>query len=250
MDRFCILCGNKLTTKWQTKFCTRGCANKFSKGVWDFTITPEIHEEIEGCLLADGGLEWSHTAIYPYFSLLQGTGHKEYCEYFANLLGFDKERVTSRKTYYKKYDKYYDSYRFRSKTLPIFQEYYNRWYPNGKKVIPEDFKLTPKSLLHAYLGDGCFGNYLANKKFTPTTYYVVCLHLQGFTINELEKIIIPQFKQNIGIEPHIYLKKYPDRTKQYPYLQIMKNDDLMTFFKYLPKNPIRCYDYKFKFDCI
>lgn len=26
--------------------------------------------------------------------------------------------------------------------------------------------------------------------------------------------------------------------------------DLIKFFDYLPKNPILCYDYKFKFDCI
>ena len=41
-----------------------------------------------------------------------------------------------------------------TRTDPIYMPFYNHWYPNGKKRLPSDLKITPSLLLTEYLGDG------------------------------------------------------------------------------------------------
>lgn len=249
MERTCKNCGKELT-KFQKVYCGQSChfkALSFSKINWSIDITSEMHEIIEGALFSDAGLERAKDGTYPKFTLCQGGGHKDYCDYFANLFKIPLDKVTFARSYYKKVNKYYDKWRIRTRTSPIWQSYYDRWYPNGKKVIPCDFKITPLSLLHAYLGDGCRSTYLANKKYNGgTLYQTVYIATQGFNQVDIENIIVPQLNA-IDINSAVYMHRQMNK-KTYPNLMIRQKDSQMRFFKFLAENPVRCYDYKF--DCL
>lgn len=52
---------------------------------------------------------------------------------------------------------YSDLYRFRTIAHPQINEYAD-WYSSGKKVWPDDIKLTPTVLKHWYCGDGHWNN--------------------------------------------------------------------------------------------
>lgn len=41
-----------------------------------------------------------------------------------------------------------------TRTSVIYAPFYAHWYPNGKKVLPEDLEISPELLLTEYLGDG------------------------------------------------------------------------------------------------
>jgi len=56
----------------------------------------------------------------------------------------------------------------------VYQEFfsfYNRWYPDGIKVVPKDINLNSQLLANWYMGDGCF---------THKKYGTIVLSTQGF----------------------------------------------------------------------
>ncbi len=46
------------------------------------------------------------------------------------------------------------AYRFTTRSLPIFTQYYDRFYQGNKKIIPSDIQLTPMTLAVWYMDDG------------------------------------------------------------------------------------------------
>lgn len=57
---------------------------------------------------------------------------------------------------------------YRISSVPLF-DIYSLWYPNNKKIVPQNLVLTPNILLHWYLGDGSlsFGSfYISTQSFT------------------------------------------------------------------------------------
>jgi hypothetical protein len=76
--------------------------------------------KIERQLLDKNYLEWQ----YSIFKNLCSAGIKEYNR-------FDK-----------RYNKYYNSCYFKTKTSELLTAYYNKWYINKIKCIPNDIELT------------------------------------------------------------------------------------------------------------
>lgn len=245
----CEYCNNifKPLTK-DSRFCSKICSNRFNankEGHWTFNITPEIHEMIEGILLSDGCLEILESNRYPRFVLTQGTGHKEYCEHVAEKLGFDKFSVKSRMIFNKKANKQFELNSFTTGSSPLWIEYYNRWYKDGKKIVPKDFKITPVSLLHCHLGDGSF---YIKKRLNKTNdrFYTECkltLSLMNFSIEEIE-IINNQLKEN-DIYFHTRMIKQKGYERLYAIIDTSSMAESRKFFLYCASNPVRCYDYKF-----
>lgn len=61
----------------------------------------------------------------------------------------------------------------------VYQEFfsfYNRWYPEGVKVIPRDIKLDNQLLANWYMGDGCF---------THKNYGTIVLATNGFNRDDV-----------------------------------------------------------------
>jgi hypothetical protein len=242
MDKLCLICQNVLN-KRQKNFCSQSCNalhRNHNREKWTFEITDEIHQAIEGILLSDGAIDFAKTSNYPRFRLSQGQGHREYCEYFSQLFGLNGDRVFNR---YKKYQNYQDkqlTYSLETLSSPIWTSYRNRWYLNGKKIIPCDFQVTPISMLHAYLGDGCLEKYIGNKNYGCQIYYKIRIHTLCFSIDDIVTKLINPLKK-FDIEARYQLRS---RDKK-PILHIGKYDQIIKFLNFLPKNPVRCYDYKF-----
>jgi hypothetical protein len=72
----------------------------------------------------------------------------------------------------KRTGKIYSSLIFKTKSLPIFTEFWSMFYVNRKKIIPIDLTLfTPLALAHLLMQDGSFGTsggiYICTDAFNP-----------------------------------------------------------------------------------
>ena len=80
-----------------------------------------------------------------------------------------------------------EAYRFATQKLPILTPFYNQFYRNGKKVIPNDLKLDPLSLAVWFMDDG------------SKTYSSIYLNTQQFNLDEQMRLI-DILKNQFGIE--------------------------------------------------
>ena len=72
----------------------------------------------------------------------------------------------------KRTGKTYTSFNFLTRALPIFTEFYNKFYINKVKSVPTDLTLlTPLALAHWILQDGAKGSsgglYICTDSFNP-----------------------------------------------------------------------------------
>lgn len=253
--KFCLIC-NKQLTKEQINnnnlYCCRKCYHDsitLNYNHWTMNITPKIHEILEGLFLGDGNLEI--VSKYPRFKLSQGTGHKDYCDFFCKLFCFPLDKV---KFCPKEKDgKIHDSWYIDTGSGPIWESYYNRWYPNNIKTIPDDFVITKTSLLHHYLSDGHITHY--DKKYKNHIYqsYRIVLSVMRYSysdiINKIQKPL-----NNLGFD---FIPSMLNRitTGKNMILVLNKKNQIPEFLRYLGINPIPCYNYKFEHpnlinDCI
>lgn len=70
-----------------------------------------------------------------------------------------------------------EAYRFATQKLPVLTPFYNQFYRNGKKIIPNDLKLDPLSLAVWFMDDG------------SKTYSSVYLNTQQFNLDEQTRLI-------------------------------------------------------------
>lgn len=125
------------------------------------------YEVFDGVMLGDGGLY--HTGINAQFSLsLSAKLDQGLCssmlEYLRcikdtfELLGV--EFCTGHPIAYCMMNKSRHYWRptLKSRVHPLLQSQYVRWYAAGRtKRVPEDVLVTPLSLAHWFMGDGCSG---------------------------------------------------------------------------------------------
>jgi hypothetical protein len=128
------------------------------------TLTQEQREFLAGHLLGDGSIVYSHNgSLYPRLCLQRQYLDKDYVNYQFNLLKeFYSNEPKHRKVFDSRTNKVYENYALISKSGLIFKELYKKWYPNGKKIIPKDFNITPLTLLIWFLDDGCIINLSKN----------------------------------------------------------------------------------------
>lgn len=239
LEKVCENCGNPLG-KRQKRYCGYSCIfqginKKKEEDSWHPTITPELHDIIEGSLMGDGSLELQKTCNNPRFVVTQMDNKKEYLQFLSKKFDLDDRNVTSRHKYHRKSDKYFDSWVFATRTASEFLPYYKRWYPEGKKIIPKDFKITPTSLLHWYIGDGSF--YQSDKERKVTLY------TNGFTLEDV--VFVQSELKKLNINFNLNLTKYKNYPNKYPILKTGKKYNIFNFFNFIDKNPISCYEYKF-----
>lgn len=192
------------------------------------SLSKEAIEWLNGELLGDACLfsrsNYSTTVCYSskYF---------EYAHYVSNTLNsFGVEQIGKIGKYYVKshntgsYIYVYQSRRY----IELFF-FYKKWYPNGKKIIPKDLKLTPLTLRQFYIGDGYLGH---PKDCRP---YIV-LSTDGFTISDVEwlvkQLIILGFKAT----------RQPSRNGIW-----ISTHSTKDFLDYVGECPVECYKYKFDY---
>ncbi len=120
----------------------------------------ELKEIIFGSLLGDGSLEKSLKSKNARFKFSQAIKAKDY---FLQLYYIFKPFFTQNYSFtnYSYSDKRtnvtYTTLSFTTRALPFFTEFYNQFYINNVKVVPESLVLlTPLALAHWITQDGSF----------------------------------------------------------------------------------------------
>jgi len=138
----------------------------------------KIKEILFGSLLGDGKLEMGREApaINARFGFIQSEKNKDYFLFLLNeltLLGTIKYREYSYTDIRK--GKIYKSLNFWTKSSPLLTEFYNIFYINKVKVVPNKFELSllsPVALAHWIMQDGSRGTskglYICTDSFTQT----------------------------------------------------------------------------------
>jgi LAGLIDADG DNA endonuclease family protein len=164
----------------------------------DDIITPltDYQKQVfTGCMLGDGWMELGTYGKNPSFRAEHCLKDKEYVQYLYSIFeNFCTEKGYSERTRTDNrpgWPKHTYSACFHTRSIPAFVEHYNRWYKNGKKIIPLDLKaseLTPAACAVWFADDGCF--FIRNEKDNALR---INLSTQGFTHKEvlfLESLLI------------------------------------------------------------
>lgn len=165
----------------------------------------EVQKDIMiGSLLGDGFLLKTNI-----FRIKQKKSRREYVEYlhqefkpFSTPVRMDKARKPTRLkdgTVSHKLKDWKGGYTwstsFSTRKHKIFEDLRAKWYPNGKKILPEDLELNPTIITHWYLQDGCHNKKKGYYKFST----------QSFKYEEVEKLS-NQLNLSLGVNSAIQLQ--------------------------------------------
>lgn len=189
----------------------------------EFELTEECISFFDGLLLGDGSIPYRNAGSRIYS---HGCKYREYLEYIkkrARKYGITFSPILTRQRQDSRYknnnytESFLQSHRF--KTFELFRK---RWYPNGKKIIPKDFRFSKDSLLHWYLGDGHFYRHI-----------LLCTH--GFNLDDLQ-FLKNLLKDKLGISVRI----------QADHSLALNKFDSFKFLNYIGISPVKCYEYKWR----
>jgi len=127
-----------------------------------------------------------------------------------------------------------ENYKIESKVDNALNEFRNKWYRDGVKIIPLDLDISPTSVKYWFYGDGN-SSFIREKNGVALTFYT-----NGFTFIECE-FLQKQLREKIGINFHVN----HDRGK--PILKVSTKKAVYDFFEYIGECNVSCYDYKWKF---
>jgi len=189
-------------------------------------LSKEAFNWIQGELLGDGSMESSssYSARFRYDSK-----YLEYIKYVSDILrsfGIQQSGKINRR-YQKEINCY--SYRYASLKYVELLSIYKKWYPEGKKIIPKNLKLTPLICKQWYIGDGCLIHQLGVKPY-------IRLATDGFTISNVN-ILVGQLN-DLGFKVTRQLSNNRINISTY---------STKDFLNYIGKCPVKCYQYKFAY---
>jgi len=185
-----------------------------------------LFEWIDGFLLGDGCVNHKKDGSYRSARFTFGSVQKEWTVYamsglkdYAPITPWQSGEVCKKRPRL--------CWNSRTLTHPDIVLQAKRWYPNGKKIIPIDVRLTAQSILLWYLGDGSI-----------TQKGVIRLATCGFTPDDIDTILIPRLKE-MGVEACRNEVKNDIR---------LSTASVSRFFDIIGKtSPIKCYSYKFEY---
>jgi hypothetical protein len=156
------------------------------------------------------------------FELHKGVKEFKWAEYMEKVFKEDGYETSLRKNEI-------DCYCSTQSSIQL-QEMRDKWYKDGVKILPEDFKINPTIMLHWYEGDGSYGRKENRINFST----------HNFTENEVRKLR-NDITQELVISPIVTKetkrdfqgKKYPG--EYYYLIYINRRDDVEKFFQYLDK---------------
>lgn len=192
-------------------------------------LSQEAREWIDGELLGDGCLtsQSSCSASFNYSSK-----YSKYIKYISDTLNSFGIKRTGKIRKWFNGESNCGGYYYTSRCYPELLSIRQRWYPNGKKIIPRDLKLTPLTLRQEHLGDGSL---IHQQKGKGRPYIQLSTH--SFSINDVEWLIEKLHKLNFKAT------RQPSNNTIYisPY-------SVKDFLAYIGKCPIECYKYKWNYN--
>jgi hypothetical protein len=127
------------------------------------SISKELDSIIIGLLLGDAGLYRSSRTSNTRLEMSFGTNYKLYAKHIEQLLSpYMNNPVKSIEI--KSTDKVYINYRLKTKTLPIFNQYFDKFYKlvtdsdKFVKIVPDNIEVLMNPIVLSYLimSDGNF----------------------------------------------------------------------------------------------
>lgn len=147
------------------------------------SLTSIQHAILVGSLLGDGTLRKQGSRTNALFEVNHAFKSKEYVDWKCQ--NFQEYVLTPPKSRLGKGVRV--AYRFTTRSLPVFTDYYYRYYKDGKKFIPSDLKLDPQSLAVWFMDDGAKSRsavYLNTQQFKQAEqYFLTGLLFKSFGIN-------------------------------------------------------------------
>ena len=119
---------------------------------------------------------------------------------------------------------------FRTRNYKTFTDMFRRWYANGKKQVPKDVILTPRSIAHWYWGDGATGN----------GGYCMVFHTDGFCKEDVE-FLQSRLQQEHGLKTRMNLRS--GRVSDW-ILTVGTKEDRRKLVELIRPYCIPCFDYK------
>jgi hypothetical protein len=106
---------------------------------------------LDGLLLGDASIPAGQNLLH--FS--QRSDRREYVERIAEQLGVSRDRVRDRaRQPDTRTGRVYRCSELRTLSDPVFGALRTRWYPDGRKVMPRDLRISPECVLNWFLCDG------------------------------------------------------------------------------------------------
>lgn len=180
---------------------------------------------LDGHLLGDGTLISPKKRDTSVFQI--SCKHQEYINYLITntdfLLGNQawEAKIKDPRT-----GKSYTRYWTKSRCSHFLEKMRHRWYPNGKKTVPEDLVLTNRGLLRFYLEDGCYSK--------PG----ITFSLHDFDQEGIERVK-SRIDQLLDINTTIH---YEHSTPVKLYISSTETSKLFSAIKC----PVKCYRYKWR----
>ena len=150
-------------------------------------LSPEAIEFIEGELLGDGYLQthskWSARLGYK-------SKYNEYIDWLSKTLASFGIKQSGGIAMGHPFGRY-TSYSYTSLSYEELKPMQERWYPQGKKVVPPDLILTPLVLRQWHIGDGCL---IVPRRKRPYINLATC----GFSTEDVMRLVAALRKLNFN----------------------------------------------------
>lgn len=125
----------------------RGAHTLSTEAKNDCELNPQVRDFFDGSLLGDGNLV-SRSTLSARYQL--GQKHREYCQWVDNYLCFFGIKRSGMINKYKGIQ----AYQYKTLDYGPLKEIYKKWYPEGKKKVPQNVILNPFSIRHWFIEDG------------------------------------------------------------------------------------------------
>jgi len=120
---------------------------------------------MEGLMLGDGCLFKYKPSHLPYLAITRSAVDLEYLKWQYEVFEpFMSREVYQTDTFDKRTQKVYHQCFLVSRHAEAFESYYNYWYENKKKILPDNLTLTPLSLAIWFCDDGWIGHSCSEKR--------------------------------------------------------------------------------------
>ena len=171
----------------------------------------EQHDILIGSLLGDGFIFKYKPTHKPYFSILRKAADEEYLLWEYNKFkNFCVAKPIYKSTYDSRTNKIYFSIKFITCRSELFDSYYNNWYPNNTKIVPQNIEISPLAMAIWFCDDGCI---TTNKSAPHRMHLKLATH--GFDQNSicmLHELLQNRYKEKFLINtdnsmsvPHMFI---------------------------------------------
>lgn len=215
---------NRWMKKHEIPIRDRGLASHLALGN-TIHIEQELAELLNGGAIGDGYIG-SNSTFSAYYT--QTNKHEDFIQWLSVQFHNLGVNGSIHKNVQERWGKERTSYTFCSRNYSDFLAFQKMWYPNGKKIVPQDLELTPSLLLFWYLGDG----YLSSSENVRP----IILCTNGFSDKDVELLV----RKLADLE--IYSRRQPSRNTIY-----INSTVALDFLKIIgecPKEIWSCCGYK------